>query len=58
MTLGSPKLSRPVRAGKLDMVAIAGIAFAAAAVLAVALQYAKAAAAFGAVAYWLVAHGA
>jgi hypothetical protein len=43
--------------GKLDMAAIAGIAFAAVAVLAVALQYPKAAAAFGALAYWLVAHG-
>jgi hypothetical protein len=40
------------------MMAIAGTAFAAAAVLAVALQSPKAAAAFGAVAYWLVAHGA
>ena len=39
------------------MAAIAGIAFAAVAVLAVALQYPKAAAAFGALAYWLVAHG-
>jgi hypothetical protein len=40
------------------MKAIVGTAFGVAAVLAVAIECPKAAAAFGALAFWLVAHGA